>query len=283
MTEQEELAQLRRKIDHLDSQLQQLVNQRARYAQQVAEVKLKYAQENQPVVFYRPEREAQVLRCVMANNDGPVPDAAMAALIREVMSVCLALEQPLTIAFSATGAGRRAAAKHFGQSASFAECVSEREAIESVASGTAHYAVISCTSEFWAGVMHKADLQELWSGLSVCGEVTPDVGPSGEAFWVVGSMATEASGWDRTSWLLAEDSSVEGEDLSGQLKIEAEQSGVELAQAQWLTAESNSGLRAFWLEVNGHQSEAAVDSLQRTLESSGFSSLCIGSYPIAAY
>ena len=74
MTEAQELEQLRNQIDSLDQQIQQLINDRARCAQQVAEVKHKYAKPDEQVVFYRPEREAQVLRKVMERNTGPLPE-----------------------------------------------------------------------------------------------------------------------------------------------------------------------------------------------------------------
>ena len=50
-------------------------------------------------MFYRPEREAQVLRNVMERNEGPLSDTTMARLFREIMSSCLALEQPLKVAY----------------------------------------------------------------------------------------------------------------------------------------------------------------------------------------
>ena len=49
--------------------------------------------ENHPI-FYRPEREAQVLKSVMARNEGPLSGEKMARLFREIMSVCLELEEP---------------------------------------------------------------------------------------------------------------------------------------------------------------------------------------------
>ena len=58
MSEAQELDKLRHKIDSLDKQIQDLINQRAQCAQDVAEVKQKYASPGEKVVFYRPEREA---------------------------------------------------------------------------------------------------------------------------------------------------------------------------------------------------------------------------------
>ena len=92
----DELMGLRQKIDEVDEKIQRLINERAGYAVQVA--KAKKTQEDNPI-FYRPEREAQVLKKVMARNEGPLPADKMARLFREIMSVCLDLEAPQKIAY----------------------------------------------------------------------------------------------------------------------------------------------------------------------------------------
>src|SRR5690554_7581424 len=76
MSEAQELEKLRLQIDSLDKQIHELINQRAQCAQDVAVVKHKYAKPGEHVVFYRPEREAQVLRNVMERNKGPLSDKA---------------------------------------------------------------------------------------------------------------------------------------------------------------------------------------------------------------
>ncbi|EYU51583.1 chorismate mutase [Acinetobacter baumannii 1428368] len=90
------LEQIREDIDSVDQQIQELLNRRASLAEAVA--KAKFASEENPL-FYRPEREAQVLRKVMERNQGPLSDVTMARLFREIMSACLALEAPQSIAF----------------------------------------------------------------------------------------------------------------------------------------------------------------------------------------
>ena len=81
------LDELRQRIDQLDSDILNLISERASCAQQVAHVKLA---EDKDAVFYRPEREAQVLRRIMALNKGPLDSEEMARLFREIMSACLA-------------------------------------------------------------------------------------------------------------------------------------------------------------------------------------------------
>ena len=92
----ESLDNLRNQIDALDQQLQDLLNERATLAHKVAEVKI--ATDPNPV-FYRPEREAQVLRRVKERNQGPLDGETMARFFREIMSACLALEQRMKVAF----------------------------------------------------------------------------------------------------------------------------------------------------------------------------------------
>jgi chorismate mutase/prephenate dehydratase len=49
--------------------------------------------------FYRPEREAEVLRGVVARNKGPLRDEEILRLFREIMSACLAQEEPLKVGY----------------------------------------------------------------------------------------------------------------------------------------------------------------------------------------
>ena len=110
------LEQIRNDIDSVDQQIQELLNRRATLAEAVA--KAKFASEENPL-FYRPEREAQVLRKVMERNQGPLSDATMARLFREIMSACLALEAPQSIAFLGPEGTytHSAVLKHFGKDA----------------------------------------------------------------------------------------------------------------------------------------------------------------------
>ena len=120
MDPDEQLGKIRDRIDAIDSQLLELISERARCAQEVAQVKLDASQSDEaPTVFYRPEREAQVLRAIQERNPGPLASEHIASVFREIMSSCLALEQPLSVAFlGPEGTYSQAAAlKHFGQSA----------------------------------------------------------------------------------------------------------------------------------------------------------------------
>ena len=83
------LAEIRKRIDEIDKSIQTLVSERASCAAQVAKVK---QQQGETGHFYRPEREAQVLRAVMERNTGPLTDESIAGIFREIMAACLALK-----------------------------------------------------------------------------------------------------------------------------------------------------------------------------------------------
>ena len=170
MSEQDHLAQIRQRIDDLDQQIQELLNARAAAAQEVAEIKL--ASDPQ-AVFYRPEREAQVLRQVKQRNKGPLSAEAMARLFREIMSECLALELPLKVAFlGPEGTFTQAAAlKHFGHAVSTVPMAAISDVFQEVESGSCHYGVVPVENSSEGVVSHTLDMF-LNSPLKICGEVT---------------------------------------------------------------------------------------------------------------
>ncbi len=171
-TEPVDLANIRQQIDAVDQQIHQLLNQRARLAEQVA--RSKRAEDPDPV-FYRPEREAQVLRMVMQRNQqqgGPLPDETVARLFREIMSACLALEAPQRIAYlGPEGTFTQAAAmKHFGHDAQVLPFATINEVFREVEAGGAHYGVVPVENSSEGVVNHTLDCF-LASTLHIIGEV----------------------------------------------------------------------------------------------------------------
>src|SRR6185369_2544617 len=105
---------IRAQIDSVDEQLHELINRRAELARQVGISKHK---EGQLVDFYRPEREAEVLRMALARNrKGALRDEEILRLFREIMSACLAQEKPLKVAYLGPEGtySQSAVLKHFG-------------------------------------------------------------------------------------------------------------------------------------------------------------------------
>lgn len=167
------LQHIRARIDLLDEQIQTLINERARCAQEVAALKSNVStQDVEAADFYRPEREAQVLRNVMIRNAGPLSSEEMARLFREIMSACLALEQPMKIAFlGPEGTFTQAAAlKHFGHSVTIASHATIADVFRDVESRVSHYGVVPVENSTEGIVNHTLDMF-MNSPLQICGEV----------------------------------------------------------------------------------------------------------------
>ena len=169
MASNDDLAKLREQIDSIDSQLVGLISDRAQCASEVATIKKR---DDKDAVFYRPEREAQVLRRVMELNPGPLGDEEMARLFREVMSACLALEQPTRVAYlGPEGTFTQAAAlKHFGHSSITSPQSTIDQVFREVEAGACHYGVVPVENSTEGIVTHTLD-SFINSGLKICGEV----------------------------------------------------------------------------------------------------------------
>ena len=171
-TEAEELGKLRDEIDSVDQQIQQLVNKRAQCAQKVADVKEHFSKPGESVVFYRPEREAQVLRRVMERNQGPLPAEGVARLFREIMSQCLALEEPMKIAYLGPEGTftQQAALKHFGHAVQCESQGSIADVFREVEAGGANFGVVPVENSTEGVITHTLD-SFVGSNLHICGEV----------------------------------------------------------------------------------------------------------------
>ena len=171
MTEdlQRSLQPVRAEIDEIDAQLVDLLNRRARCAQQVGEIK---AQHGEAGIIYRPEREAQVLRRLQDINPGPLSNESVTWFFREVMSACLSLERPLTIAcLGPLGTfSESAATKHFGHAAHLAPQQSIDDVFRSVEAGHADYAVVPIENSTEGAIGRTLDLL-MSTPLKICGEV----------------------------------------------------------------------------------------------------------------
>ncbi len=168
--EHSELLEIREKIDAIDAQIQALIGQRALCAQKVAEIKTKGG--TQDAVFYRPEREAQVLRAVKARNTTLLPDEEMARLFREIMSACLALEEPVMVAYlGPEGSYSHASViKQFGSSVHTVAVSSIEEVFKYVEKGEAHYGIVPVENSS-EGVVKATQDGLLSTSLKVSGEV----------------------------------------------------------------------------------------------------------------
>jgi len=165
------LATMREQIDTLDARIGQLISDRARLAQKVAVAKGVPAKGQSPE-YYRPEREAEVLRNVIRRNKGPLTNEEMVRLFREIMSACLAQEEPLKIGYLGPEGtfSQSAVYKHFGHSVRALPLATIDEVFHEVESGAADFGVVPVENSTEGTVNHTLDLF-LFSPLKICGEV----------------------------------------------------------------------------------------------------------------
>lgn len=164
-----DLATVRAQIDAVDRRLQELISERARIAQLVGVTK---RASGTTADFYRPEREAEVLRQVIERNAGPLANEEIVRLFREIMSACLAQQQPLKVAYLGPEGTftQQAVLKHFGHSVRAVPLVGIDEVFREVESGTADYGVVPIENSTEGTVNHTVDMF-LMSPLKIGGEV----------------------------------------------------------------------------------------------------------------
>ncbi len=170
MHEQQALQGIRQKIDETDLQIQALLNKRVAMAQEVAQIKMASGEQAD---FYRPEREAMVLRQVIERNEGPLDGVEMARLFREIMSSCLAAEKPLQVAYlGPEGSFTQAAAlKQFGGAVQLQAMPTIADVFHAVEVGNVNYGVVPVENSTEGMVSHTLD-RFLDSSLKINGEVS---------------------------------------------------------------------------------------------------------------
>jgi chorismate mutase/prephenate dehydratase len=163
-----DLTPLRERIDAIDRDLLALLNRRAALALEVGELKKR---EGSPV--FRPEREAQVIAGLKADNPGPLRSESVAPIWREIMSACRALEQPTRVAFLGPAGtfSEMAALGYFGSSIDRLPCASIDEVFRSTAAGAADFGVVPVENSTEGVVARSLDLF-LTTPLAIVGETS---------------------------------------------------------------------------------------------------------------
>ena len=169
MSDDQALQPIRERIDAIDADLLRLISERAECARRVAEIKAA----DGAVQFYRPEREAQILRRIQETNPGPLRGEEVARLFREIMSACLALERPVRAAFlGPEGTFTQAATrKHFGHSVQTVPMATIGDIFSEVEAGSCDYGVVPVENSTEGVISHTLDLF-MTSPLRIVGEVS---------------------------------------------------------------------------------------------------------------
>lgn len=167
----ERLAELRRSIDSVDAQIVELISRRAGFAREVGEVKKLI---DAPV--YRPEREAQIFAKLRALNPGPLPNASVEAVYREIISGCRELERRMRVAYLGPAGtfSEQALYRHFGSGVEAIACPSIDEVFRASEAGSTDFGIVPVENSTEGAVNRSLDLF-LQTPLRICGEISVPV------------------------------------------------------------------------------------------------------------
>lgn len=167
----EELSGLRDRIDRIDDQILDLLNQRAEVVIAVGKTK-----ENREASFYVPSREKAIYERLTGMNPGPFPNDAVRKVFREIISASLNMELPLQVAFFGPQATftHLAAMQQFGLSAQLVPLKSIPAVFEEVSRGRAHYGVVPVENSTEGAVNHTLDMF-IDSDLQVIAEIMLEI------------------------------------------------------------------------------------------------------------
>jgi chorismate mutase / prephenate dehydratase len=148
------LEDCRNEIDRIDGEIVRLLNERAGFAQKIGNIK---KEANAPI--YVPEREKAVKDKLTALNDGPLPNAAVHAIYREVISAMIALERPISVAFLGPRDtfSHMAAIEVFGGSAEYHPLPSFADIFTEVERGRIDYGIVPVESSMGGSVSDTQD------------------------------------------------------------------------------------------------------------------------------
>jgi chorismate mutase/prephenate dehydratase len=166
-----DLGDWRSRINDVDNQILHLLNQRAEAALKIGDLKRR-----QDAPSYVPEREAEVLTRLIADNPGPLPAEAIVAVWREILSACRALEAPLTVAYLAPLGTftHQAARERFGDSALYHPSRTIAEVFDDVERGRAQFGVAPVENSTEGAVNVTLD-RLVETDVQICGELTLDI------------------------------------------------------------------------------------------------------------
>jgi chorismate mutase/prephenate dehydratase len=158
---------LRKEIDRLDQQVLELLNKRAEMALEIGKHKQKAKKS-----FFTPEREQQVVNRLTSANKGPLPNTALRAIYREIISASRALEKPLTVAYWGPPATNThmASIQKFGSSCGFMPMDTIPDVFSEVERERADYGVVPIENSTEGVINHTLDTF-LASNLKICSEV----------------------------------------------------------------------------------------------------------------
>jgi chorismate mutase / prephenate dehydratase len=162
-----EMESLRTGIDAVDEEIVRLLDERARLARQIGQIKLEEGME-----AYAPARERKVFERISLLSQGDFPKTGLEAVFREIISSSISLEAPIKVAYLGPESTftHEAARRAFGTSVEFEPHTTVSEVFGQVERGEAQHGVVPVENSMEGAVTHTLD-ELMASPLKVCGEV----------------------------------------------------------------------------------------------------------------
>ncbi|MFH0975200.1 MAG: prephenate dehydratase [Spirochaetota bacterium] len=160
------LEELRQKIDNIDKNLIEFINERTKIALEIGKIK-----SEQNIPFYKPERERLIMEKLQLLNKGPFPTNALKLIFLEMMSACRGLEKNIVVAYLGPEASHShsASISHFGSSVQSIPLTSITDVFYEVEKGKADYGLVPVENSYEGLVTHTLDMF-MESPLKICSE-----------------------------------------------------------------------------------------------------------------
>jgi chorismate mutase / prephenate dehydratase len=161
----EEIEKVRADIDRIDDELAALIQRRAGLVMKIGALK-------GGASAYRPERESRILRRVSEKFSGPLGAERLAAVFRELISVCRGLEEAIRVSYLGPEGtfSEQAVRKHFGRAVEALPSASVDEAFRRCEAGEVQFTVVPVENSTEGVVGRTLDLL-LLTPLRICAEV----------------------------------------------------------------------------------------------------------------
>ncbi|KAJ3408847.1 hypothetical protein HDV05_004738 [Chytridiales sp. JEL 0842] len=161
-----DLPSLRTRIDSLDSQLVNLLNERAQVSINIGLAKRKAKEiesggvdDSQNAHVHIPAREIAVYERLKGLNHGPLTNEAVEAIYREIMSASISLQKEIVIAYLGPRGSytQTAAYQRFGDSVAYSDQHSIQDVIDAVENKTVTYGVVPFENSTFGSVTQTLD------------------------------------------------------------------------------------------------------------------------------
>lgn len=165
--DEQALISIRRQIDDIDDQLLSLLRQRIRLAQEIGRIKADHNRDK-----WDPRREREIIRRLLAENQGEFPEPALKAVLYEIIAACRLSQKNIEIAYLGPEAtfSHLAGIRLFGSSASFRPMETIEDTFMEVERERVNYGVVPVENSIEGAVTSTLDAFTR-TRVKICGEL----------------------------------------------------------------------------------------------------------------